>query len=287
MTAAISPKAFIITGAARGIGRGLSRLLLQKGHRVFLLDSNTSELSHTATLLSRTFTRGTNFEIHLCNLRSSTEITTAVSSAKSFFPGGKLDVLINNAGYTAGVGGAKLEDDEFLEVWNATLETNLTGTVLMTRACLGMLRQPHTDDDSSASSNSSSSSIINISSTRAHQSEAHSESYAASKAGLLGLSHALSVSLNESPSKKTRRIRVNTILPGWIHVGNENSSADENGTAWEEGLTEEDHAWHLTGRVGRVEDVLRAVEYLVDAEGVTGSEVVVDGGVSRRMVYPE
>ncbi|KAF1821245.1 NAD(P)-binding protein [Dissoconium aciculare CBS 342.82] len=287
MTAAISPKAFIITGAARGIGRGLSRLLLQKGHRVLLLDSNTSELSHTATLLSRTFTRGTNFEIHLCNLRSSTEITTAVSSAKSFFPGGKLDVLINNAGYTAGVGGAKLEDDEFLEVWNATLETNLTGTVLMTRACLGMLRQPHTDDDSSASSNSSSSSIINISSTRAHQSEAHSESYAASKAGLLGLSHALSVSLNESPSKKTRRIRVNTILPGWIHVGNENSSADENGTAWEEGLTEEDHAWHLTGRVGRVEDVLRAVEYLVDAEGVTGSEVVVDGGVSRRMVYPE
>jgi NAD(P)-dependent dehydrogenase (short-subunit alcohol dehydrogenase family) len=287
MTAAISPKAFIITGAARGIGRGLSRLLLQKGHRVLLLDSNTSELSHTATLLSRTFTRGTNFEIHPCNLRSSTEITTAVSSAKSFFPGGKLDVLINNAGYTAGVGGAKLEDDEFLEVWNATLETNLTGTVLMTRACLGMLRQPHTDDDSSASSNSSSSSIINISSTRAHQSEAHSESYAASKAGLLGLSHALSVSLNESPSKKTRRIRVNTILPGWIHVGNENSSADENGTAWEEGLTEEDHAWHLTGRVGRVEDVLRAVEYLVDAEGVTGSEVVVDGGVSRRMVYPE
>jgi NAD(P)-dependent dehydrogenase (short-subunit alcohol dehydrogenase family) len=253
------------------------------------LDSNTSELSHTAALLSRTFTRGTNFEIHPCNLRSSSDITIAVASAKTFLPGGRLDVLINNAGYTAGVGGARLEEDGFLEVWNSTIETNLTGTVLMTRACLSMLRQQRTDDDdgSGSGSGSSSSSIINISSTRAHQSEAHSESYAASKAGLLGLSHALSVSLNESASEKTRRIRVNTVVPGWIHVGNENSSADEKGTAWGDGLTGEDHAWHLTGRVGKVEDVLQAVEYLVGAEGVTGSEVVVDGGVSRRMVYPE
>jgi NAD(P)-dependent dehydrogenase (short-subunit alcohol dehydrogenase family) len=76
-------------------------------------------------------------------------------------------------------------------------------------------------------------------------------------------------------------------LPGWIHVGNENREADLKGTKWEDGLSREDHLWHLTGRVGKVEDVLRTVEYLVDSEGVTGTEVVVDGGVTRKMIYPE
>lgn len=126
-----------------------------------------------------------------------------------------------------------------------------------------------------------------MSSTRAYQSEPDSEGYAATKAGLLGLTHALACSLSGDG------VRVNAILPGWIHVANENREADEKGVKWEEGLTEEDHRWHWTGRVGRVEDVLRAVEYLSGGEGeggggfVTGTEMVVDGGVSRRMVYPE
>ena len=52
-------------------------------------------------------------------------------------------------------------------------------------------------------------------------------------------------------------------------------------------MTEEDHRWHLSGRVGKVDDVLKAVEYLADAEFASGTEVVVDGGVTRKMVYPE
>jgi NAD(P)-dependent dehydrogenase (short-subunit alcohol dehydrogenase family) len=303
-----APRSFLITGAARGIGRGLSRLLLKQGHQVFLVDNNWPELQHTAALLSKSFHHEVQFEVKECDLRSPGSIKSAIASAKTFFIGGRLDVLINNAGYTAGVGGAKLEDEGFETVWKETLDVNLTGTVLMTRECLGMLRKsrsPSDSDDGAAGGNlnssSSSSSIINISSTRAHQSEAHSESYAASKAGLIGLSHALAVSLNashttpslpptsSSPSAPAadRRIRVNTILPGWIHVGDENHEADQNGTKWEDGLSKEDHLWHLTGRVGNVEDVLRAVEFLVESEGITGTEVVVDGGVTRKMVYPE
>jgi NAD(P)-dependent dehydrogenase (short-subunit alcohol dehydrogenase family) len=84
-----------------------------------------------------------------------------------------------------------------------------------------------------------------------------------------------------------RGVRVNAILPGWIHVEDECKEADEQGRKWEDGLSEADQAWQLTGRVGKVEDMLRAVEYLSENGGVSGTEMVVDGGVTRKMVYPE
>ena len=112
-------------------------------------------------------------------------------------------------------------------------------------------------------------------------SEPNNEAYSVTKAGLLGLTQSMAVSL------APQGVRVNTILPGWINVTNECRKADESGQSWEDGLSKEDHEWHLTGRVGKVEDILRAVEYLVDDEFVSGTELVVDGGVTRKMVYPE
>lgn len=105
--------------------------------------------------------------------------------------------------------------------------------------------------------------------------------YSATKAGLLGLCQSVAVSLASDG------IRSNVIIPGWINASNECKAADESGQQWEDGLTKDDHAWHLNGRVGKVEDVLRAVEYLAEAEFASGTEVVVDGGVTRKMVYPE
>lgn len=112
-------------------------------------------------------------------------------------------------------------------------------------------------------------------------SEPDNEAYSTTKAGLLGMMQSMAVSLGKEG------VRVNAILPGWIHVGDECRDADEKGTMWGDGLSEEDMSWHLTGRVGKVEDVVTAVRYLVDAEGVSGAEIVVDGGVTRKMVYPE
>ena len=112
-------------------------------------------------------------------------------------------------------------------------------------------------------------------------SEPNNEGYSATKAGLLGLTQSMAVSL------APQGVRVNAVLPGWINVTNECKQADECGQKWEEGLSKEDHEWHLTGKVGRVEDVLNAVEYLVAAEFATGTEMIVDGGVTRKMVYPE
>jgi NAD(P)-dependent dehydrogenase (short-subunit alcohol dehydrogenase family) len=83
------------------------------------------------------------------------------------------------------------------------------------------------------------------------------------------------------------QIRVNAVSPGWISVDNENAEADENGTKWEDGMTEGDHKWHPAGRVGKVEDIYQSVKFLAESDFVTGQEVVVDGGVTKKMVYPE
>lgn len=278
------PLHFLITGAGRGIGRGLSRLLVQKGHRVFLVDNNREELHHTCDTLTKLASVPSSaskapkpFDSLHCNLRQPGDIDRAAKAASDFFEN-HLDVLVNNAAFTSGVGGASIldsTDEQFRASWTASVETNLTAPLLLSRACLAMLKkQPDRGRDNGGS-------IIHMSSTRAHQSEPDSEGYAATKAGLIGLTHSMAVSL------ASVGVRVNTILPGWIHVGNECKEADEKGTTWEEGLSQDDQKWHLNGRVGKVEDILEAVEYLTKAEFVTGTEMIVDGGVTRKMVYPE
>jgi NAD(P)-dependent dehydrogenase (short-subunit alcohol dehydrogenase family) len=100
-------------------------------------------------------------------------------------------------------------------------------------------------------------------------SEPHTESYAASKGGILALTHALAVSLGPE-------IRVNVISPGWI-----NSQG--------EALRPRDDEQHPAGRVGRVEDIASLTAYLLgpDAGFITGAEFIVDGGMTRKMIYEE
>ncbi|KAI9716075.1 MAG: hypothetical protein M1828_000486 [Chrysothrix sp. TS-e1954] len=259
----------VLTGGARGIGRGLCRLLLSKGHSVFVVDSNKSELSAIEGLY-RTQHPNT-LRCLLADLRKPDHIKDISEQARAHFDG-YLDLLINNAARTGGVGEAPFAKLS-LETWTASVETNLTAPFLLSQACLPMLQK--------GTSRSEGGAIVHISSTRAHQSEPDSEGYAATKAGLIGLTHAMAVSL------APQGISVNAILPGWIDVSNECSRADEEGDTWGKDLTPEDHAWHPAGRVGKVEDIFDAVEYLARAKFVTGTEMVIDGGVTRKMVYPE
>ncbi|KAK1255431.1 hypothetical protein MKX08_009426 [Trichoderma sp. CBMAI-0020] len=209
---------------------------------------------------------GKDFDTALCDLRQPHQISAAVEQADKLFAS-RLDCLVNNAAYTGGVGGTSLAAMT-LDEWNRSIETNLTAPMLMTQACLGMLRAAR-------------GCVVHVSSTRAVMSEPDNEAYSTTKAGLLGMAQSMAVSLARDG------VRVSSVLPGWIHVGDECKDADDKGTRWEDGLGEADMRWQLTGRVGRVEDVARAVVYLVESEGVTGVEMVVDGGVTRKMVYPE
>ena len=163
-----------------------------------------------------------------------------------------LDVLVNNAGQMERTPLSQLT----LSRWDEVLASNLTAPLILAQALAPHLAKQR-------------GSIVNISSTRAHMSEPDTESYAASKGGLCALTHALALSLGP-------QVRVNSILSGWIDVA-------------EDTLREIDHAQHPSGRVGRAEDIVRAVEFLTDpgAGFVTGIELIIDGGMTRKMIYEE
>jgi NAD(P)-dependent dehydrogenase (short-subunit alcohol dehydrogenase family) len=138
------------------------------------------------------------------------------------------------------------------------LDTNLTATFLLARAAEKPLHKAH-------------GSIVTIASTRALMSEPDTESYSASKGGTLALTDALAVSLGPD-------IRVNCVSPGWIE------------TKHEAGLRRKDHAQHPAGRVGKPQDIAEIVFWLLDRAHsgfVTGANFVVDGGMTRKMIYVE
>jgi NAD(P)-dependent dehydrogenase (short-subunit alcohol dehydrogenase family) len=164
---------------------------------------------------------------------------------------GRLDALVNNAGITGPDDGPveKLS----LERWNRRIGVNLTGAFLMAKHAVPHLRRAR-------------GAIVNIASTRAIQSEPDTEAYSASKGGLVALTHALAMSLGPA-------VRVNCVSPGWI--------------SHQPIRRRKDHAQHPAGRVGRDPDVAELVAYLLsDAAGfVTGQNFVIDGGMTRKMIY--
>ncbi|MFP4282669.1 MAG: SDR family oxidoreductase [Verrucomicrobiota bacterium] len=164
---------------------------------------------------------------------------------------GRLDLLVANAGVADPHSAAPEELP--LEQWERVIRTNLTGTFLCAKHALPALKQ-------------AGGSAVLIASTRALMSEPQTEAYAASKGGIVALAHALAISAGPA-------VRVNAISPGWIETGDRAS------------LREVDHAQHPAGRVGTPDDVADAVLYLARATFVTGQNLVVDGGMTRKMIY--
>lgn len=175
---------------------------------------------------------------------------TSVATAFAELGWSELDLLVNNAGVANPDRGPMAELS--LAEWRRVTDSHLTGAFLMSRAAIPLL----TDGGS----------IINMVSTRAFMSEPDTEAYAASKGALVALTHAMAISLGP-------RLRVNAVAPGWISDG--------------KGLSEEDHAQHPVGRVGRPDDIAGAVLYLAEAGFVTGQVLTVDGGMTRKMIYAE
>ena len=175
---------------------------------------------------------------------------TSVAGAFGELGWDALDLLVNNAGI-ASPSNATISDLTLAE-WRRVTDSHLTGAFLMTRSAVPMM--------------GAGASIVNMASTRAFMSEPQTEAYAASKGGLVALTHALAISLGP-------KIRVNAIAPGWI------SGEDE--------LRPVDHEQHPVGRVGRPQDIADAVLYLASAGFVTGQVLVVDGGMTRKMIYSE
>lgn len=227
----------LVTGGANGIGAGIVTHLLETGWTVAALDMDEDGLAALPD--------------HADLVRMAADVSDEASVARAVGDLSRLDLLVANAGLANPHSGPV--EDLSLADWNAWIGTNLTGTFLMAKHCVPLLR-------------ATKGSIVTVSSTRARQSEPNSEAYAATKGGLVALTHALAISLGPD-------IRVNGVAPGWIVTGDPGD------------LRDVDHAQHPVGRTGRPEDIARAVAYLADAAFTTGQTLTVDGGMTRKMIY--
>lgn len=245
----------VVTGAAQGIGKGIAKQLLADGMTVVLTDCDIDALNETTSELGG---KSLSIPLDVADETSVASMAKAVSSRTS-----RLEVLVNNAGITNPV--RKNITTLELAEWNRIIGTNLTGAFLCTKYLAPLLAANH-------------GSIINIASTRALQSEADTEAYSASKGGLVALTHALAISLGPE-------VRVNCISPGWIDVSQWQKSAQPETIA----ISEDDHRQHPAGRVGRPEDIAAMVSFLAsDKAGfITGQNYIVDGGMTRKMIYIE
>lgn len=272
-TAAPPQKHIILSGAAQGIGRCLARHFLQRGHKVFILDFNEEELTHTATVHLKAHLDNKTLGYSLCNLRSVDEIRATTKKAAEFFDG-QIDVLINNGGISTPFwkDGATMEDQSTMDQWVAYVETNLTAPFALSQACLPYMKV--SAEHELRKLTGAGPCIIHVSSFRMLQSDPNQEGYASTKAGLMGLTHSMAVSM------AALGIRANLIAPGRIRVAHECKQGDEEGKEW--GIEGDDAEKHSTNRAGKPEDIAECAEWLIGAGFVTGQDITVDGGVTKQ-----
>lgn len=187
------------------------------------------------------------------DLGDTESIQQVFEDIKSRF--GHAHVLINNGGIASLV---KPIDELEIDTFKRVIDVNLVGTFTCAKYFLELNKDK------------SYGRIVNMASTRAMQNEPHWDAYGASKGGIVGLTHSLAISLSDRP------VTVNAISPGWIHTS-------------DEVLREVDHRQHPSGRVGEPDDIVRALRYLIDRNNdfVNGHNLVVDGGMTKKMIYEE
>lgn len=244
-----SNKTVIVTGAGNGIGKGLALAFAEKGANVVVAEIDEASGNAVASHIQE---RGGSALYVQTDVKEEKDIIRLMKVADSTF--GKIDILINNAGVSEFKSPYELTIDE----WDRIINTNLRSVFLASREAAKYMRQ-----------NEKGGAIVNIASTRAIMSEPNAEAYAATKGGIVAITHAMAATFSVD------RIRVNAISPGWIETGDYSA------------LRDVDHEQHLTKRVGKPEDIARACLYLTDEENdfVTGINLVVDGGMTRKMIY--
>ncbi|WP_210610654.1 glucose 1-dehydrogenase [Priestia flexa] len=239
----------VVTGGASGIGKGVVSAYAKKGAKVVIADIDEEQGNKHAKALREAGAQA--IFIHT-DVRKEEDVINLIKETVSAY--GSLTILVNNAGITKWKSPYELTLDE----WDDIINLNLRSVFLCSREAAKVMRN-----------NKAGGSIVNLASTRAVMSEPNTEAYAATKGGIVALTHALAISLG--PDK----ITVNAISPGWIE------------TQQYEELRDIDHAQHPSNRVGTPEDIAKACLYLThpDNDFVTGTNVVVDGGMTRKMIY--
>ncbi|MDE1547792.1 SDR family oxidoreductase [Jeotgalibaca caeni] len=244
-------KKIILTGGANGIGRALVESFVDKVE-LYVIDRDQEAGEALEKRLS-----SPHLHFFYGNLADKATLEAFVNFITEHTS--QIDGLIHNAAINHGGLVSKATYEEFMEV----LQVNVGTAYYLTQQL-----EPYFSDPCS---------IILMSSTRNRQSMEDNESYSSSKGALLSLTHAMANSLRT-------KARVNTISPGWI----ETSDFQTPRQAVE--LSGSDHSQHLVGRVGHPTDIVEMVAFLLDEKKsgfITGQEFLVDGGMSKQMIYHE
>ncbi|PLR91138.1 glucose 1-dehydrogenase [Bacillus sp. T33-2] len=246
-----SKQVVVVTGASNGIGQAVAMMYAKHGAYVVVADVDAEAGNRTVSQIRQ---HGGEALFVETDVRREDHIIHLMETTKDAYKA--IHILINNAGK----GLFKSPYQLAIEEWDDIVDTNLRSVFLGSREGAKYMRE-----------NERGGSIVNIASTRAFMSEPNSEAYAATKGGIVALTHALAASLSQD------NITVNVISPGWIETGDYQQ------------LKDVDHEQHFSRRVGRPEDVARACLYLTSKENdfVNGINLTVDGGMTKKMIYEE
>lgn len=240
----------IVTGSAKGIGKEIALTYAKQQCSVIICDIDRKESEVVKNQIVQDGGKAIMIETDVSKPSNIVNMFEEVNKKV-----GRVDILINNAGLSEW----DSPYDLTVEKWDTIINTNLRSVFLCSREAAKLMRK------------NGGGSIVNIASTRAYMSEPNSEAYAASKGGIIAITHALAASLSKD------HITVNSISPGWVEVNSYSS------------LREIDHHQHLSRRVGKPSDIAKACLYLTQ-EGndfITGTNIVIDGGMTKKMIYEE
>jgi 3-oxoacyl-[acyl-carrier protein] reductase len=236
----------LVTGASQGIGEAIAKRLAVQGAKVVLAARNEEKLRAVAAAIAADGGMAVPFVLDVSQPESIPARMKELPAEVA-----EVDILVNNAGVTADNLLARMS----LEDWNRVLTTNLTGAFTLSREVVrGMMRRRF-------------GRIVNVTSVVGLMGNAGQANYAASKAGLIGLTKSLARELG------SRSITVNAVAPGYVETAMTEALPEKA----REGLT----GAIALGRLGAVDDVAWAVLYLASAEAgyITGETLNVSGGL--------
>jgi 3-oxoacyl-[acyl-carrier protein] reductase len=239
----LSGRSALVTGSTRGIGQAIARALADAGARVAVSGRDQAKATEVAAAL------GGNARGFACDIANVASATSLVEQVEGAFGG--LDILVNNAGVTRDNIMLRLKDDD----WNAVIDANLRGAFATIRAATrGMMKRRW-------------GRIINISSVVGLVGNRGQTNYAASKAGLIGLTKAVAKEF------ASRNVLANVVAPGFIETDMTAALTADARTALTSQIPLE--------RLGAPVDVANAVVFLASEQGayITGQVIVVDGGM--------
>jgi 3-oxoacyl-[acyl-carrier protein] reductase len=242
----LSGRVALVTGASQGIGRGCALKLAAAGSAVAVAARNQQKLNDLVNEITGAAGKAAAFAV---DVGDEEQIKSAIKAAIAQF--GKIDILVNNAGITRDQLVMRMKRAD----WDAVLQTNLTSAYLCIQQVIGsMLKQRW-------------GRIINITSIFGQMGQAGQANYAASKAGLIGLTMAIAREVG------SRNITCNAVAPGFIETAMTAGLADE--------LKQTAVKQIPLGRVGSVDDVASAVAFLASDEAsyITGHVLSVNGGM--------